>query len=91
MLVTVLIAGAKIPFPENIPVKHFSYFQYPTDVLGFMDSREGAEITPGGNIYTGYTELIFLQGNRLSHFPLRKHYWLESTFPFIIGYNIAGI
>ena len=70
----------KIPFPENIPLEHFSYFLYPTDVLGFMDTREGAEITPKGNIYTGYTELIFLQGPPLDHFPLRQHYWLEKEY-----------
>jgi len=70
----------RIPFPENIPMEHFSYFHYPTDVLGFMDAPEGAEITPKGYIYTGSTELIFLQGKELSYFPLRKHYWLEKEY-----------
>lgn len=70
----------KIPFPENIPIEHFSYFHYPTDVLGFMDAVEGAEITPKGYIYTGSTEIIFLQGKELSHFPLRQHYWLEKDY-----------
>ena len=57
----------RIPFPENIPIEHFSYFHYPTDVLGFMDALEGAEITPEGYIYTGSTELIFLQGKKQSN------------------------
>ena len=70
----------RIPFPENIPIEHFSYFHYPTDVLGFMDALEGAEITPEGYIYTGSTELIFLQGKERSYFPLRKHYWLEKEY-----------
>lgn len=76
----ITLGANKIPFPENIPIEHFSYFHYPTDVLGFKDSREGAEITPEGYIYTGYTELIFLQGNELAHSPLRKHYWLEKEY-----------
>lgn len=70
----------RVPFPEDIPLEHFSYFQYPTDVLGFKDSREGAEITPEGNIYTGYTEMIFLHGDKLNLFPLRKHFWLEREY-----------
>ncbi|MCP5048656.1 MAG: hypothetical protein GY940_15910, partial [bacterium] len=65
---------------DNIPTAHFSYFKYPTDVLGFMDSPEGAEITPEGYIYTGYTELIFLHGSNLNYFPLREHYWLEKEY-----------
>lgn len=83
----------KIPFPENIPTEHFSYFHYPTDVLGFMDSPEGAEITPKGYIYTGSTELIFLRGKELSHFPLRKHYWLEKEYLPIHHWihNVAGM
>ena len=70
--------------PDGIPLEHFTYFRYPVDVVGFKDSREGAEITPEGNIYTGYTELLFLHGRRLSYFPLRKHYWLEEEYLPII-------
>jgi hypothetical protein len=76
-----LITGSyRTPFPGEIPIRHFSYFQYPTDVLGFMDAREGAEITPEGHIYTGYTELIFLHGTGFTYFPLRTHYWLEKEY-----------
>ncbi len=70
----------KVPFPAGIPGEHFSYFQYPTDVLGFKDCPEGAEITPEGYLYTGSTEIIFLHGPQLSYFPLRKHYWLEKNY-----------
>lgn len=45
------------------PDKPFSYFAYPVDVIGFMDSREGTEITPEGYLYTGYGELMFFYGN----------------------------
>jgi hypothetical protein len=83
----------KTPFPEGIPLEHFSYFNYPTDVVGFMDSREGAEITPEGHIYTGYTELVFMQGAGLSYFPVRRHYWLEKEYLPIHywEYRIDGI
>lgn len=70
----------KTPFPEGIPLEHFSYFNYPTDVVGFMDSREGAEITPEGHIYTGYTELVFMHGTNQLYFPPRTHYWLEKEY-----------
>lgn len=70
----------KTPFPEGIPLDHFSYFNYPTDVAGFMDSREGAEITPEGHIYTGYTELVFMHGIGQTYFPARSHTWLEQEY-----------
>lgn len=85
--------GNRVPFPENVPVSHFSYFHYPTDVLGFKDSREGAELTPEGFIFTGYTELIFMHGPSLKYFPLRTHYWLEEEYLPIHHwiYTIDGI
>jgi hypothetical protein len=45
------------------PEEPFSYFSYPTDVIGLMDCREGTEITPEGYLYTGYGELMFFHGN----------------------------
>jgi len=33
------------------------------DVIGFMDCREGTEITPEGYLYTGYGELMFFYGS----------------------------
>jgi hypothetical protein len=79
-------------FPEEIPLEHFSYFRYPVDVVGFKDAREGAEITPEGYIYTGFTELIFLYGEPLAYFPLREHYWLEKEYLPIHHWvqNLAG-
>lgn len=45
------------------PDEPFSYFSFPTDVIGFKDSTEGTEITPEGYLYTGYGELIFYYGD----------------------------
>ncbi len=45
------------------PDEPFSYFAYPVDVIGMVDSREGTEITPEGSLYTGYGELIFFTGS----------------------------
>lgn len=45
------------------PNEPFSYFAYPTDVIGLMDCREGTEITPEGYLYTGYGELMFFYGS----------------------------
>jgi len=93
VLAFLLVGGNRVPFPANIPVEHFSYFQYPTDVLGFKDAKEGAEITPEGFIFTGYTEIIFMYGPSLSYFPLRKHYWLEDEYLPIHHwiYSIDGV
>ncbi len=41
----------------------FSYFSFPVDVIGFMDCREGTEITPEGYLFTGYGELMFFYGS----------------------------
>ena len=45
------------------PGEPFSYFSYPTDVIGLMDCQEGTEITPEGYLYTGYGELMFFYGS----------------------------
>ena len=45
------------------PEEPFSYFSYPTDVIGLMDCREGTQITPEGYLYTGYGELMFFYGS----------------------------
>jgi len=45
------------------PGEPFSYFSYPTDVIGLMDCPEGTEITPEGYLFTGYGELLFFYGS----------------------------
>ena len=74
------VAQVRSPFPEDVPPEHFTFFQYPTDVLGFKDAPEGAELTPEGTIFTGYTELIFLRGYTFQPFPLRQDIWLEKAY-----------
>ncbi len=45
------------------PDEPFSYFAYPVDVVGMVDSREGTEVTPEGYLFTGYGELLFFTGS----------------------------
>mgnify|MGYP000192954593 CR=1 FL=1 len=45
------------------PDEPFCYFSQPTDVLGWMDHREGTLVTPEGYLYTGSGELMFFTGN----------------------------
>ncbi len=62
LLACLLLAGMASPELDR-QKGPFSYFAYPVDVIGLMDCREGAEVTPEGYLYTGYGELVFFYGN----------------------------
>jgi len=44
------------------PDKPFSYFAWPTDVLGAYGAPASVEVTPEGYIWTGFGELMFFTG-----------------------------
>jgi len=44
------------------PDKPFSYFAWPTDVLGSYGAPAAVEVTPEGYIWTGFGELMFFTG-----------------------------
>ncbi|HPA19052.1 MAG TPA: hypothetical protein PLU30_14990 [Verrucomicrobiae bacterium] len=44
------------------PDKPFSYFAWPTDMLGAWGAPAGVEVTPEGYIWTGFGELMFFTG-----------------------------
>lgn len=74
------------------PDEPFCYFSQPTDVLGWMDHREGTLVTPEGYLYTGSGELMFFTGNPPR--PVRKRIKTlqEGFFPVInYAYDDDGI
>lgn len=44
------------------PGKPFSYFAWPTDMLGAYGAPAGVEVTPEGYLWTGFGELMFFTG-----------------------------
>jgi len=71
------------------PEEPFSYFSFPTDVIGMMDCREGTEITPEGYLYTGYGELMFFYGSPPRPVNQRVKTLHKSYLP-IIEYNFEN-
>jgi hypothetical protein len=58
---------AQMPSPAiDRPDRPFTYFAQPTDQIGVAGAAVGAEITPEGNIYTGFGELMFFLGSAWS-------------------------
>ncbi|MFQ6109383.1 MAG: hypothetical protein ACE5L7_07505 [Candidatus Aminicenantales bacterium] len=65
------------------PSEPFSYFAFPTDVIGMMDCREGTEVTPEGYLYTGYGELLFFFGSPPRPVNQRVKTLYRGYFPII--------
>lgn len=61
----------------------FSYFLYPTDVIGVMDGREGTLVSPEGYLYTGSCELMFFTGNPAEPVNQRVKTLLDGYLPII--------
>jgi hypothetical protein len=86
VLVTV-IAGAlacSIPSPAGaLAAEPFSFLATPTDQLGVPGLFAASEVTPEGDLYTGYGELTFELGSplRLYDQPLRT--FEDGRFPII--------
>jgi hypothetical protein len=69
----------------------FSYFSKPTDVLGVMNAREGALVTPEGYLYTGFGELMFFTGNPLEPVKQRVKTLKKGSLPIIqYGFERQG-
>ena len=62
------VSGAELgdgmfdPDVMDPPDKPFSYFAFPTDMLGAWGAPAGVEVTPEGYIWTGFGELMFFTG-----------------------------
>jgi hypothetical protein len=57
------IGGGMLDPDIDEPGKPFSYFRYPTDVIGALFAPVASEVTPEGNLYTGFGEYRFFVGN----------------------------
>lgn len=68
--------------------EHFSYFMYPTDVIGVMDGREGTLVSPEGYLYTGSCELMFFTGNPPEPINQRVKTLLDGYLP-VINYEFV--
>lgn len=44
----------------------FSYYSHSVDEIGAMDAPEATEVTPSGELYTGWGELVFLTGPEMT-------------------------
>jgi len=65
----------------------FSYYLYPTDVIGVMDGREGTLVSPEGYLYTGSGELMFFTGNPPEPTYQRVKTLLDGYLP-VINYQL---
>jgi len=82
IIVTVLAALAAGPTTLESPARAavaaapqpFSFLATPTDQLGVPGLFAGSEVTPEGDLYTGFGELVFELGNPLRAYnqPLRS-------------------
>jgi hypothetical protein len=57
-----VLGGVPDPAMDD-PAKPFSYFRYPTDIIGTLYAPVASEVTPEGYVYTGFGELMFYVGN----------------------------
>src|SRR6266567_1418521 len=70
----------------------FSYFSQSTDEIGIPYAEAGTEITPGGSLYTGYGELLFLVGPEQQPIAARVRTLEEGYLPiFNYGASHLGI
>lgn len=75
---------AQMVSPEiDNPDEPFCYFSQPTDVLGWMDHREGTLVTPEGHLYSGSGELMFFTGNPPQPVQQRVKTLLDGYLPVI--------
>lgn len=72
----------------DIPGAPFSYASQSTDQLSVMYATAGTEITPEGNLYTGYGELMFFAGvdRQPIHARIRT---LEQGYLPIVHYTVS--
>jgi hypothetical protein len=57
------VRGGMLDPAIDEPGKPFSYFWHPTDIIGALYAPVATEITPEGNLYTGFGEYVFFVGN----------------------------
>ncbi len=66
----------------------FSYYSYPTDVIGVMDAPSATLVSPEGFLYTGYGELMFFTGDPEVPIAQRVKTLLRGYLP-VIQYNFT--
>lgn len=66
------------------PLPYKEYFALPTAMIGPPLGLFGAEITPEGNLYTGFTEVFFLLGKKPRGIHSRKKVLVGDRYPAVI-------
>lgn len=66
----------------------FSYFWRPNEVLGALYAPVASEVTPEGNIWTGFGELMFYVGKPLVPVNQRMRTLLEGYLP-VVQYKVT--
>ncbi len=66
------------------PLPYEEYFALPTAMIGPPLGSFGAEITPEGNLYTGFTEVLFLLGQKPREIHSRKKVLVGDRYPAVI-------
>jgi hypothetical protein len=86
------LAGGSSAARAASPAEPFSFLATPTDQLGVPGLFAASEVTPEGDLYTGYGELTFELGSPLELFdqPLRS--FADGRYPIIDSdVELAGI
>ena len=81
------IEGGMLDPAIDEPGKPFSYFWHPTDVIGALYAPVATEVTPEGNLYTGFGEYVFFVGNPLEPVNVRIKTLYKGYLP-IIQYDL---
>jgi hypothetical protein len=77
------VTGGMLNPEIDRPDQPFSYFWHPTDILGTYLGRLATEVTPEGNLYTGFGELMFYAGNPPVAFDQRVKTLYRENLPIV--------
>jgi hypothetical protein len=80
--------GAR-PQPLPAPAAPPSYLVTPTDQLGWPGQQEGTEVTPEGDLYTGWAELAFEIGDG-STFDPTTHSLADGRYPVVHLFRVLN-
>jgi hypothetical protein len=83
------ITGGMLDPSIDEPGKPFSYFLHPTDVIGALYAPVASEVTPEGNLYTGFGEYGFYVGNPPKPVNVRIKTLFRGYLP-IVQYDLTS-